>query len=62
MKEIGCLVGVVWRATVVEQIAWGSYVEYLWSNSAKNLDSVKGNVSDDQRMLEVVGTWRSGHS
>ena len=62
MKEIGCLVGVVQHVTVVEQIAWGAYVEYLWSNSAKNLDSVEGNVSDNQRMLEVVGTWKSGHS
>ena len=62
MKEIRCLVGVVRHVTVVEQIAWGVYVEYLWSNSAKNLESVEGNISDNQRMLEVVGTWKSGHS
>ena len=62
MKEIGCLVAVVRRATVVEQIVWGAYVEYLWSNSAKNLDSVEGIISDGQRMLEAVGTWESGHS
>ena len=29
MKEIGCLVGVIQCAMVVEQIAWGAYVMIL---------------------------------
>ena len=53
---------VVQHAMVVEQFVWGAYVEYLLSNSARNLDSVREIVSADRKLLEVVGTWESDPS
>jgi len=62
VKETGCLMAVVQHAMVVEQFVWGAYVEYLLSNSARNLDSVREIVSADRKLLEVVGTWESDPS
>jgi hypothetical protein len=58
VKEIGW-VAVVQGAMAVERLAWGACVEYLLSNSARNLDSVGEIVSDDRKLLEVVGIRES---
>ena len=59
MKGTGCLVTVGQSGMVAEGLALGANVEYLSSNLARNLDIVGEIVSDDWKLLEVVGIRES---